>query len=142
MREIGLAQVVAVRAHLLRVQCFRSRHPIAVHTATVTFGAKAVLHRLDLHVVPILREGIADAAVVAELTIEIGEALPDADGREMLWLQARDLPLVDGVVRYPAQADLAVRPRLRSGPLDAVMEVLRFARRPMLDITGRAAAAA
>src|SRR4249919_641654 len=142
MRKIGLSQVVTVRAHLLRVQCFRSRHPVAVHAATVTFGGKTVLHRLDLHVLPILREGIVDAAVVAELTIEISETLPDTDGREMLWLQARDLPLVDGVIRNPAQTDPAVRPRLLPGPLDAVMEVLRFTRRPMLDITGRAAATA
>src|SRR6188508_3845688 len=108
----------------------------------MTFAAEPVLHRLDLHVVPVLRKGIVDAAVVAELTIEIGETLPDADGREMLWLQARDLPLVDGVIRNAAEADLAVRPRLLTGPLDAVMEVLCFARRPMLDITGRAAATA
>src|SRR5262245_48909550 len=108
----------------------------------MAFGAKTVLHRLDLHVVPVLREGIVDAAVVAQLAVEIGEAFPDADRGKMLWLQARDLPLIDGVVRYSAQADFAVRPRLRPSPLDAVMEVLRFARRPVLDIAGRAAATA
>src|SRR5262245_22731921 len=128
MCEIGFSQIVAVCAHLLGVERFRSRHPVAVHPAAVTFGAKPVLHRLHLHVVPILREGIVDAAVVAEFAIEIGKALPDTDGCKMLWLQAGDLPLVDGVIRYPAQADLAVRPGLCSGPLDAVMEVLRFAR--------------
>src|SRR5262245_34347096 len=108
----------------------------------MTFGAKAVLHGLDLHVIPILGESIVDAAVVAQLAVKIGEALPDADAGEMLWLQARNLPLVDGVVRNSAQPNLAIRPRLLSGPLDAVMEVLGLARRPMLDITGRAAAAA
>src|SRR4029078_13689107 len=125
-----------------RVERFRSRHPVAIHAAAVAFGAQPVLNRLDLHVVPILREGIVDAAVVAELTIEIGKTLPDADGGEMLRLQARYLPLVDGVIRNTAQTDLAVRPRLHAGPLDAIMEVLRFARRPMLDVTGRAAATA
>ena len=57
-------------------------------------------------------------------------------------LQARHLPLIDRVVGDPAQADLAVRPRLPPRPLDAVEEVLGLARRPMLDVAGRAPAAA
>src|SRR5581483_5586587 len=142
MREIRLAEIVTVCAHLLGGERLRSLYPVTVHAAAVPLRAETVLHGLDLHVVPVLRERVVDAAVVAELAVEIGEALPDADGREMLRLQARDLPLVDGVVGDAAQAHLAVRPWLRPGPLDAIVEVLRFARRPMLDMTGRAAAAA
>src|SRR5664279_1833430 len=60
----------------------------------------------------------------------------------MLGLQASDLPLVDGVVGDAAQADLTVRPRLHAGPLHAIIIVLGLARRPMLHVSGRAAAAA
>src|ERR1017187_5153305 len=101
-----------------------------------------MLNALDLHVVPILCERVVDAAVVAELAIEIGKALPHADRSQMLGLQAGDLPLVDGVVRDAAQSDLAVRPRLHARPLDAIVKVLGLARRPVLDVAGRAAAAA
>src|SRR5262249_35593110 len=38
--------------------------------------------------------------------------------------------------------DLAVRPRLHAGPLDAVVEIPGLARRPVLHVAGRAAAAA
>ena len=122
MREIGLAEIVAVGAHLLVGERLRAGYPVAVHAAAMAFDAKPVLHGLDLHVVPVLREGVVDAAVVAELAIEIGKAFPDADGGEVLGLQARDLPLVDGVVGDAAQADLAVRPRLHARPFDAVDE--------------------
>ena len=104
--------------------------------------AQTVLHGLHLHVVPVLGEGVVDAAVVAELAIEVGEALPHADGGEMLRLQARHLPLVDGVVGDAGKADLAVRPRLHAAPFDAVGEVPGLARRPVLDISRRAAATA
>ena len=60
----------------------------------------------------------------------------------MLGLQARDLPLVDGVVGDAAQADFAVRPRLHAGPFHAIIVVLGLARRPVLDVSGRTAAAA
>ena len=57
MGEIGLAEIVAIGAHLLRGQRLRARHPVAVHAAAVTVGAEPVLHGLDLHVVPVLRKG-------------------------------------------------------------------------------------
>ena len=142
MREVGLAEIVAVGAHLFFGERLRSRHPVAIHAAAMALGPQPVLHGLDLHVVPVLRERVVDAAVVAELAIEIGEALPDADRGQMLGLQAGDLPLVDGVVGDAAQADFAVRPRLHARPFDAVMKILGFARRPVLDVARRAAAAA
>src|SRR5262249_19136505 len=132
----------AVAAHLLVAERVRARDPVAVHSAAVAAGAKPVLHGLDLHVVPVLRKRVVDAAVVAQLPIEVGKAFPDADRGEVFGLKARDLPLVDRVVRDAGEPDLAVRPRLRAGPFDAVVEILRLARRPVLDMAGRAAAAA
>src|SRR4029077_3630349 len=123
----------AVAAHLDVGERLGARNPIAGHAAAMALGAETVLHGLDLHVVPVLRESVVDAAVVTELAVEIGKALPHADGSEMLGLQARDLPLVDGVVGNAAQADLAVRPGLLAGPFDAIGEVPGLARRPMLD---------
>src|SRR5665811_1384433 len=114
MREVGLAEIVAVGAHLFFGKRLRSRYPIAIHAAAMALAAEPVLHGLDLHVVPVLGERVVDAAVVAELAIKIGKALPNADGGQMLRLQAGDLPLVDGVVRDAAQSDLAVRPRLHA----------------------------
>src|SRR3974390_2941664 len=142
MLKIGLAEIVAVGAHLLLSQRFGARYPVAVHAAAVPSRAKTVLHALHLHVVPVLRECVVDAAVVGQFTVEVGEALPDADGREVLGLQARDLPLIDRVVGNAAQAYFAVRPGLDSRPFDAMIKVPCLTRRPMLDIAGRASAAA
>src|SRR6266404_5203858 len=52
------------------------------------------------------------------------------------------MPLVDAVIRYAVEPDLAVRPGLHAGPFDAVVEVLGLARREMIDEAGRAAGAA
>src|SRR5690348_8244558 len=142
MRDVGLAEIVAVAAHLLLAQRLRARHPVAVHATAMAARAEAVLHGLDLHVVPVLAEGRVDAAVMTEVAVEVGEALPNADGGEVLRLQVRHLPLVDRVIGDAAQADFAVRPGLDAGPFDAVVEVPGLARRPMLDIAGRPAAAA
>src|SRR6185312_17497817 len=138
----GLAEIVAAPAHLLFAERFGAGDEVAVHPAAMPARAETVLHGLDLHVVPILREGRIDAAVVAELAVEVGEAFPHADRGKMLRLQARDLPLIDRVIGDAGQADLAVRPRLLARPFDAVGEVVRLARRPVLDVTRRAPTAA
>src|SRR5262249_52452537 len=83
-----------------------------------------------------------DAAVVAEVAIEVGRPFPDAQSREMLRLQRRHLPLIHGVVGDTADAHLAVGPRLGAGPFDALREIVRLARRPVLHVAGRTAAAA
>jgi len=57
-------------------------------------------------------------------------------------LQAGDLPLVHGVIGDAVQPDLTIAPGLDAGPFDAVVEVLRLPRRPKVDVSGRAAAAA
>src|SRR5215475_3887760 len=141
MSEIGLAEIVAVAAQRFVRERLRSRDPVAVHAAAIALGAQSILNGLDLHVVPVLGKGIVDAAVVAELAIEVGKTLPDADRREMFWLHTRHFPLVDGVVRDATQADLAVRPGLPAGPLNAIEQVLGLTRRPVLYIAGRTTAA-
>src|SRR5579863_7412420 len=57
-------------------------------------------------------------------------------------LQARDMPLVDAVIRDAVEAHLAVRPRLYAGPFDAIEKVLGLAWREMIDEARRAARAA
>ena len=57
-------------------------------------------------------------------------------------LSARHLPLVHGVIGDAVDADFAVAPGLRAGPLDAPIEILRLARRPHVEMAGRAAGAA
>src|SRR5207245_5478360 len=76
------------------------------------------------------------------LAVVIGESFPDAERREMRRAQSADLPLVGGEVGDAVQPDLAARPGLRRGPLDAVVEIARLARRPDVDDAGRAARAA
>src|SRR5262245_66439466 len=98
-------------------------------------AAQPVLHGLHLHVVPVLRKGVVDSTIVAQLAVKVGEALPHADGGKMLRLHARDLPLVDRVIGDAAQAYLAVAPGLAAGPLDARVEIAAFARRPVLDVS-------
>jgi hypothetical protein len=100
------------------------------------------LHAEHLPALEVAGEGAEDAAVVGRVAVAVGIALPDAERREMRRLQPGDAPLVHGVVGNAVEADLAVRPRLRRGPFDAVVEVLRFARIVMVERAGRAAGAA
>ena len=72
----------------------------------------------------------------------VGRALPDAHRRKVRRLQRGDVPLVDAVIGDAVEPDLAVRPRLRARPFDAVVEILGLARREMVDHAGRAAGAA
>ena len=105
-----------------------------MHAAPAAALAGAVLHRLHLHVVPILPEGAENAAMMRHVAIPVGGAFPDAHGGEVRRLQRRDMPLVDAVVGDAVQADLAVGPRLHAGPFDAVVEIERLARREMIDV--------
>src|SRR6185295_16404369 len=86
-------------------------------------------------------EGVDDAAVVRPVAVPVGHAFPDADRREVRRLQRSNVPLVRAEVRDAVEADLAVRPRLHAGPLDALVEVLRLARRERIDEARRAAGA-
>ena len=80
--------------------------------------------------------------MAAQLAVVVRRALPDAQRGEMLRPERRRLPLVHRVIRDAVQADLAVRPRLHAGPVDAGGDVLGLARRPRLQVARRAAGAA
>ena len=138
-----IAKVAAIARQLCLRQCARRpAHQAAVHTAAPAALAGPVLHRLHLHVVPILPEGAEDAAMVRHVAIPVGRAFPDAHGGKMWRLQRSDVPLVDCVVGDSVEADLAVAPGLCCGPFDAVVEVLGLARRKMIDEPRRASAPA
>src|SRR5947199_4136780 len=105
-----LVEVAAVAAELLLGQCGWPGDPVAVHAAAVSLRAATVLDANDLRGEPRPPERAEDAAVVTEVAIVIGGALPDADRGEMRRLERRDLPLVHRVVGNPVQPDLAVAP--------------------------------
>src|SRR5499433_3492474 len=120
----------------------RSADELAMYAGPLAALARAVLHRLHLHVVPVFPERADDAAVMGHVAVPIGRTLPDAHGGQVRRLEARHVPLVDGVIGDAVDPDLAVRPRLRVCPFDAIVEILGLARREMIDEAGRAAAAA
>ena len=101
--------------------------------------AQAVLHGLDLHVVPVREKRGENAALVTHVAVEIRRALPDAHGFQVLGLQTRHVPLVDGVIRYAREAHLAVRPGLCARPFDADGEIFRLAHGEVVDVARRAA---
>src|SRR5207244_3711469 len=103
--------------------------------------AEAVLNVLDLVFVPLAPPRRVNSPVVCRVAVPVGGALPWTDRGQMRRLELGDRPLVHRVVRNTVQPDLAVAPGLGSGPLNAVVEVLRLARRKVLDIAGRAAGA-
>src|SRR6185437_11033873 len=101
-----------------------------------------MLHADDLPREPGGEEVAVDAAVPAKLAVIVGRSLPDAERGQMRRPQRAGRPLVHGVIRYTVHADLAVAPRLGAGPFDALINVLRLARRPDVEHAGRAAGAA
>ena len=113
-----------------------------MHAAALAFFAGAVLHGLDLHVVPVLPERRENAAMMRHVAVPVGGAFPDADRGEVRRLHRGDMPLVDAVIGNSVEADFAVRPGLHARPFDAVVEILGFARREMIDEAGRASGAA
>ena len=135
------AEIAAVLRQFLVRQSLRPAHQFAVHAAALAAFAGAVLHGLDLHVVPVVPERAEDAAVVRHVAIPVGGAFPDAHGGEMRRLERRHVPLVDAVVGNAVEPDLAARPRLHARPFDAVVKILGLARREMIDHAGRAAGA-
>src|SRR5215831_1613041 len=120
----------------------RSADELAMYAGPLAALARPVLHRLHLHVVPVLPERADDAAVMGHIAVPVGGALPDAHGGQVRRRKARDVPLIDRVVGDAVEPDLAVRPRLHAGPFDAVVKILRFPGREMIDKAGRAPAAA
>src|SRR5919202_1279220 len=102
-------------------------------------STEPMLHRHDLLLEPVAPKVAQDPAVSRHVAIEIGRALPRADGGQVGRLQRGHVPLVDRIVGDAVETDLAVAPGLPAGPLDAVVQVLRLARRERVDIAGRAA---
>ena len=133
MGEDVVAEIGAVCGEFRPRTAFPARTPARRERAALAALAGAVLHGLDLHVVPVRPERRQDAAVMGHVAIPVGGALPDAHGGEVRRLQRSDVPLVDAVIGDAVEADLAVRPRLHAGPFDAVVEVLGLARREVID---------
>src|SRR5581483_12187289 len=104
--------------------------------------ADAVLHARHLARMPAAQKVAEDAAVPRQFAVIIRRAFPDAQSCEMRRPERADGPLVHRVIRNAVDADLAVAPRLRAGPLDAMIEVERLARRSHIQITRRAPGAA
>ena len=142
MGEDLVAEVAAVGRELRIRQRLVAAHQRTGDPAARTALAQTVLDGLYLHVVPVRPEGRQDAAVVGHVAVPVGRALPDAHRGQVRRLQGCHMPLVDAEVGHAVQPDLAVRPRLHTRPLDAVVEVARLPRRERIDEAGRAAGAA
>jgi hypothetical protein len=113
-------------------------YQFAVNAAALAPLAGAVLHGLDLHVVPVLPKRRENAAVMRHVPIPVGSAFPDAHRGEVGRLKRSHVPLIDPVVGDPVEADLAVGPGLHAGPFDAVVKILCLAWREMIDEARRA----
>src|SRR5207247_4193602 len=104
--------------------------------------ALAVLHRLHLHLLPVLSESADDAAVAVAVAVAVAPAFPHADRREMRRLRRRGAPLVARIIGNAVHADFAAAPGLRCGPFHAPVDVARLARVVVAEIARRAPRAA
>ena len=133
-----VAEINAIRCELRVAQKVSSPHiSCPVTRLRRPSLAAAILHRLHLHVVPVLPERAQDAAMVRHVAVPVGSAFPDAHGGKMRWLQRCDVPLIDAIVGDAVETDLAGGPRLARSPLDTVIEVPAF-RAARNDRCGRA----
>src|SRR5712664_4382368 len=125
---------------------FRKRvgpaHQLAGDAAFRAALALPVLHRLHLHVLPVLAEGADDAAVAVAVAVGVVPAFPGADRGEVRRLRGRSAPLVARVVRDAVHADPAAAPGLLRRPFDAQVDVAGLARIVVAEIARRAAGAA
>ena len=101
-----------------------------------------MLHAANLPGVPAQRHHVDDAAVAVDIAVEIGGPFPHAYRRQVRRLQRGHLPFIHRVIGNSVQTDLAVAPGLDRRPFDAIAVILRFARRPHIHVTRRAAGAA
>src|SRR5205823_1554667 len=120
-REERLPHVFAVARQLLIAQRLRAAGQLTGVRIFLPARTHAVLHGLHLHVLPVLAEAADDAAVPRALAIGVVPAFPDADRREVRGHRRRGAPLVRRVVRDAVHANFARAPRLRGGPLDALV---------------------
>src|SRR6185295_4904622 len=98
--------------------------------------ALPVLHRLHLHVLPVLAEAADDAAVARAFAVRVVPAFPDADRGEMRRLRRRGAPLVARVVRDAVHAHPAAAPGLRGGPFDALVDIAGLAGVVVAEVAG------
>src|SRR5690606_33442110 len=110
MREYLLAEIAAVCRKLGCAQGGRAAYELSGDPAAWSAFAQAMLHRLDLHVVPVGPESAEDAAVVSHVPVPVGCPFPDAHCGQVARLQACHLPLVDAVVGDTDQPDAAIAP--------------------------------
>src|SRR5437773_12419178 len=136
-----VAEITAIFAQLFFGKRLRSTDKLAGNAAARAALAEAVLHGLHLHVVPVRPEGAENAAVMRHVTVPVSRAFPNAHRGQARRLERRHLPLVDRIVGDAVEPNLAVAPWLDPGPLDAVVKIFSLARREMVDVTRRAAAA-
>ena len=127
---------------LLFRQGLRSGHQLARDHASGAAFAHSVLHARHLARIPARQEVGENPTVTAELAVIVGRAFPDAQRGEMRRAERGHLPLVHGVIGDAVDADFAVAPGLRAGPLDAPIEILRLAWRPHVEMAGRTPGAA
>src|SRR5579862_6188547 len=69
---------------------------------------------------------LSDATRVGDVAVDVGEALPGANRREVRRPQSGGLPLTDREIRNSVEADFPRRPWLRADPFDDVGVVLSF----------------
>src|SRR5215472_3296609 len=141
MRWGIMAKVTAISRQLFFRKRFRSANGLAGDPAAQSWLAPPMLHGLHLHVVPVRPKRAENPSVVRHITVPIGGAFPDAHCRKMRRLKRRHMPLVDRVVGDAVEADLAGAPGLDARPLDTVVKIFGLARRKVIDVSGRAAAA-
>ena len=138
----GLEGIDPIAGELLVGERDRTSHGLAGVGILLGVLALAVLDVDDLVLCPGLLELTENTAVVAGIAVAIVLALPRDDGRQVRRVHGGNAPLVAGVVGNAEHADLAVAPRLRAGPFDALVEVLNLARRIAVHHAGRPAGAA
>ena len=80
--------------------------------------------------------------MTAPIAVVGGRTLPRDHGGEVWRLELRHVPLIDGIIGYAVQSDLAVGPGLRPRSFDRVVEILRLARREYVEVAWRATRAA
>src|SRR5450756_462805 len=130
--------VAAVLFQLLKRERLRACDRLVGHAAARAALADAMLHRDNRARIPVRDEFGIDASVVTGLAVMGGRAFPRTHRRQMRRRELRYQPRVHCEIRDTDEPYLAAGPALRGRPFDAVIKILSLARRPGIDVTGRA----
>src|SRR5213078_1084530 len=141
-REQLLPHVFAVLLELLGRKRLGAANGIAGDAAPRAALALPVLHRLHLHVLPVLAEAADDATVAVAVAVAVAPAFPNADRRKIRRLRRGRAPLVARVIGDAVHTHLSAAPGLYRRPLDAQVDVARLARVVVAQIARRAPGAA